>query len=157
MPQSSGFQRNFQQHRHPVEKYFDLRHHESTHDCQNEDLEKLDVVTPEGEALYVEAHLVESEVVRLSHLFLVGGQRRLRLLLTEDQAGALDYSPDKAKLTYLNIEQVGFPELNRKDSDETALEKELHPLIISSSDLLCSLIHQRSAVTGVSFISKNQD
>ena len=118
-----------------------MRHHESTHDCQNEDLEKLDVVTPEGEALYVEAHLVESEVVRLSHLFLVGGQRRLRLLLTEDQAGALDYSPDKAKLTYLNIEQVGFPELNRKDSDETALEKELHSLIISSSDLLCSLIH----------------
>ena len=39
-------------------------------------------------------------------------------------------------IVYLNIEQVGFPELNGKNSDETTLEQKLHSLIISSSDLL---------------------
>ena len=44
------------------------------------------------------------------------------------------------QLIYLNIEQVGFPELDRKDSDEAPLEKKFHPLIISSSDLLHDIV-----------------
>ena len=115
------------------------------HGTPDLDLEKLYVVAPQGEALNVQAHLVESKVIRLGHLLLVCGQGGLCLLLTEHKV-KWDDPRMYVHLIYLNIEQVGFPELNRKDPDETPLEKKFHPLIISSSYLLQNLSSTRMII-----------
>ena len=39
---------------------------------------------------------------------------------------------------HLDVEEVGFPKLDRENSDKTALEKEFNALIVARSDLLKS-------------------
>ena len=41
-------------------------------------------------------------------------------------------------LLHLDVEQVGFPELDGENSDKTALEKKFNALIVARSDLLKS-------------------
>ena len=40
---------------------------------------------------------------------------------------------------HLDVEEIGFPELNGENSDKTALEKEFNALIVARSDLLKSI------------------
>ena len=42
-------------------------------------------------------------------------------------------------LLHLDVEEVGFPELDGENSDKTALEKEFNALIVARSDLLKSI------------------
>ena len=42
-------------------------------------------------------------------------------------------------LLHLDVEEVGFPELNGENSDKTALEKKFNALIVARSDLLKSI------------------
>ena len=60
-------------------------------------LEKVDVIIPESVGLDVQPHLVESKVVGLRHLLLVGGQRGLGLL---------------------HVEQVRLPQLDRQHPEQ---------------------------------------
>ena len=39
----------------------------------------------------------------------------------------------------LDVEQIGFPELDGENSDKTALEKKFNALIVARSDLLKSI------------------
>ena len=42
-------------------------------------------------------------------------------------------------LLHLDVEQIGFPELDGENSDKTALEKKFNALIVARSDLLKSI------------------
>ena len=64
--------------------------------------QELDVIGPDRVALNVEPHPVQGEVVGLSHLLLVGRE---------------------SGLGFLDVEEVGFPQVNAQHSDQTSAEE----------------------------------
>ena len=65
-------------------------------------LEKFDVVKPDGVALDVQSNLVHCKLVGLGHLLVIVGEGGLGLL---------------------DVEQVGFPQVNVQNPNQTALKQ----------------------------------